>query len=134
MRRVFLGVLVCIAVMEAQGAREETGGGEMRGIISGSGVYEPFTMTESWDGWHLLYGPAEILSAPLLLFLGPAVGVNAPADVAAGEVGSDVWPPWRYVSGVGAGTAMGLAMTPVALVKGVYDTLTLGLFADGVFE
>lgn len=101
---------------------------------TGGAVYEPFVMTDNWNGWHLLIGPVEIISSPFILLLGPVVGINAGLERAEEEPYSEGSSAWRMTKGIGAGFGTGLLMGPAVLVKGIYDTLTLGLFADGVFE
>lgn len=130
MRLVRLSIVfVCITALSVHATYVDADG-----VEGGAKRYTPFAVTDSWNGWNLLYGPAEIISSPMILLMGPVVGVNAPLNRAREEEGGNDPGVWRMMSGVGAGFLNGLAMGPVVLVKGVYDTVTLGLFADRVFE
>jgi hypothetical protein len=122
-------ILLCVASLSVHATYVDADGQE-----GGAKRYTPFTMTDSWNGWNLLYGPAEILVSPMVMLMGPVVGINAPLNRATEEEGSDESSTWRMMSGMGAGLVNGLAMGPVVLAKGIYDTVTLGLFADSVFE
>jgi hypothetical protein len=90
--------------------------------------------TEPWTWHNLFYGPFEILASPLVLIMGPVYGVNSAMEKL--ENGTYDLPdtiPNRMLYGT-AGSVVGLSMGPALALKGVFDTLTGGYWADNFFE
>ena len=95
-----------------------------------------FQSSTNWSAGNLAYGPVEILSGagiPVIgMFTGLAVGTATPYFFM--KKGSEILLPFTIPCGAAAGAACGLAITPICVVEGVFDTITGGIFADEYFS
>jgi hypothetical protein len=90
--------------------------------------------SEPWTWHNLFYGPLEILASPLVLVMGPVYGVNSAMEKYADDTyGLPDSIPRRMLYGT-AGSVVGLMMGPGLALKGVFDTLTGGYWADDYFR
>ena len=90
--------------------------------------------SEPWTWHNLFYGPFEIIASPLVLVMGPVYGVNSAME----KYEDDTYRlpdsvPRRMLYSV-AGSVVGVMMGPGLALKGVFDTLTGGYWADNFFE
>ena len=92
-----------------------------------------FERSQPWTAMNLLYGPGEILLSPVILILGPVAGASAGANYIYGQDAQVSRTTWESIGDGALGTMIGLFMGPATLLKGACDTLTFGLFTDGVF-
>ncbi|MBO7542795.1 hypothetical protein J6T93_02660 [bacterium] len=86
------------------------------------------TNTNTWSAEHLLYGPCNIVAAPLLP---PVLGGMSSwmiCDIADYDWHSIVSLPYAVPTSFLCGSVIGACLAPVYLVEGLFDTLTLGYF------
>jgi len=95
-----------------------------------------FETSTNWTAGNLAYGPIEILAGAGTPVIGALVGFGAGAAIPHFfmKKGSEILLPVTIPCGMAAGTACGLAITPICAIEGFFDTLTGGMFANGYFS
>ena len=88
---------------------------------------------EQWTWHNLYYGPLEMLMSPMMLFIGPASCASGWSNYPYPEKDTKPASPLASVGGGALGIGMGLVMFPTVLLKGVFDTLTGGAWANSGF-
>ncbi len=92
-----------------------------------------FTVDHDWTWKNLFYGPMEIISTPVYLFVGPVAGVNMGIEYANDETDGIFTRTMKSTGGALGGGLLGLMTAPAILLKGVADTVTGGAFTTGAF-
>ena len=95
-----------------------------------------FETSTNWTAGNLVYGPIEILAGAGTPVIGMLAGFGAGAAIPHFfmKKGSEILLPVTIPCGMAAGTACGLAITPICAIEGLFDTLTGGMFANGYFS
>ena len=97
-------------------------------IFSSASYAEENASTNQWSAKNLVYGPATI-GYSVALPLG--MGITSSAmnyQIADDDWRSAITLPYSMPAGFVCGAVYGTFLTPVYLLEGVFDTLTLGYF------
>jgi hypothetical protein len=97
-------------------------------IFSSAAYAEENTSTNQWSAERLLYGPCAIVAAPLLPPVMGGMTTWMICDIADYDWRSLMSLPYTIPTSFLCGSVIGACLTPVYLVEGVFDTLTLGYF------
>jgi len=97
-------------------------------IFSSSAFAEENTSTNQWSAKNLVYGPATIGYSVAL-----PLGMGITSSAVNYQIADDDWRsaitlPYSMPAGFVCGAVYGTFLTPVYLLEGVFDTLTLGYF------
>ena len=127
-----IGVGLCVALLllnlAATGARA-AGGAAVPPAKPSPDAFSD----EEWTAHNLYYGPLEILMSPMMLFIGPAAYSSGWSNYPYVEKDTKPANPLTMAGGAALGLGMGLIMVPAVLLKGVFDTLTGGAWANSGF-